>query len=199
MIALLRGKIALREMGRAVIDVQGVGYEIYAPQRAVDAWNDEELTVHVSTQVREDAITLYGFATAIDRQAFQVLLGVSGIGPKLALACIDAMPLDKLVRAIEGDDINGLSKISGVGKKTAQRLALELKGKLPVGFVVNTDRVVAPVAGDDLLGLALVKLGYTKSEIERAQRALLDQGIAESAPVPERLKAALAVLYRGDR
>jgi holliday junction DNA helicase RuvA len=202
MIALLRGTIVQREPNRAVVDVQGVGYEVFAPNRAIEAWGTGDCLVHVSTQVREDAITLYGFASPLDRQAFQVLMSVSGIGPKLALACLDGLALGDLAAAIEKDDITTLSRIPGVGKKTAQRLALELKGKLPAGFVTPTSGT-APVAGkpvvDDTFALALEKLGYTATEIAAVKRKLTERGIADDAPIGERIRQALGLLYRGER
>lgn len=200
MIARLTGRIVHIEPNRAIVDVHGVGYEIYAPNSALEEWGMDEAVVHVSTQVREDAITLFGFATAVDRQAFQVLMGVSGIGPKLALACLDALGLDRLARAVDSDDFTSLARIPGVGKKTAQRLALELKGKLPAGFeprAPGTPPTAAPTS--DTLVLALEKLGYTRAEIDRAQQQLAADGVGDTVPVGERLRKALAILYRGER
>lgn len=200
MIALLRGELYARDGNRAVIDVGGVGYEVFAPQRALDVWQraQDAVVAHVSTQVREDAITLYGFASPVDRHAFQVLMSVSGIGPKLALACLDALAVESLVRAVENDDVATLSRIPGVGKKTAQRLALELKGKLPVAFEPAAAPLAAAPVAEDTLALALVRLGYSRAEIERARQGLADAGLAADAPVAERLRAALKLLYRQD-
>lgn len=196
MIARLTGTFAERDGARAILDVHGVGWEVFAPDRAIAAWQTADRCVaHVSTQVREDAITLYGFATDLDRRAFEALLGVSGIGPKIALAALDAFEVPQLVEAVERDDVLALSRIPGVGKKTAQRLALELKGKLPVVFVPGPAPVAAraPVA-EDALPLALARLGFGRTEIQRAVDALSDQGIAADAPVSDRLAAALRVL-----
>ena len=135
MIARLVGGLVHHQGGRAVIDVGGVGYEVFATSRSLTSWaGSDTVEVHVSTQVREDAITLYGFESTRDREVFLALLGVSGVGPKVALSALDALPTDALHRAVEGDDVATLSQIPGVGKKTAQRLALELKGKLPGDF-----------------------------------------------------------------
>lgn len=203
MIALLRGRAVHREDGRAIIDVQGVGYEVLAPNRAIESWGGEEVTVHVKTEVREDAITLYGFASAVDRAAFNVLTTVQGIGPKTALACLDTLSLVDLAGAVERGDEKTLCRVPGIGKKGAQRMALELKGKLPAaGFVAPTGGAASlppPAPADDTLVLALEKLGYTRAEIDSTVRKLVEKGITDATPVGERLRAALAVLYRGDR
>lgn len=201
MIALLRGTVVQRESGRAVVDVNGVGYEVFAPNRAIEAWGLGDVVVHVSTQVREDAITLYGFSSPLDRQAFQVLMSVSGVGPKLALACLDGLALGDLAMAIEKDDVTTLSRVPGVGKKTAQRLALELKGKLPVAFVpsaTGSAQAPAKASADGMFVGALEKLGYTASEIAGVQRKLVERGVATDAPIGERIRQALALLYRGE-
>jgi Holliday junction DNA helicase RuvA len=197
MIARLSGSLIDRDGARAIIDVHGVGWEVFAPDRAIAGWlGAERCVVHVSTQVREDAITLYGFATDVDRRAFEALLAVSGVGPKTALAALDAMDVPRLVEAVERDDVLSLSKISGVGKKTAQRLALELKGKLPVVFapVSGTPTPVKAPPAEDQLPLALARLGFVRSEIQKAVDALVDQGVAADAPVSDRLAAALRIL-----
>lgn len=197
MIARLTGRLVERDAGIGVIDVGGVGYEVNAPARCLDQWGlaTEPVTVHVATHVREDAITLYGFATLLERRAFDALVSVSGVGPKLGLSALDALAPAALHRAIEGDDIVALGRIPGVGKKTAMRLALELKGKLPVDF--SAPHVAGPAprrAPEDALPLALAQLEYAKSEIDRALAALADQGVAADAPLQVRLGAALRVL-----
>jgi Holliday junction DNA helicase RuvA len=201
MIAWLRGRLAAREQTRAILDVQGVGYEVFAPNRTIDLWtaSAEAVEAHISTHVREDAITLYGFGSATDRQAFEVLLSVSGIGPKLALACLDAAPLAQLTRAIEGEDAAALSRIPGIGKKTAQRLILELKGKMPASFEPNLPKAAPPAPPpEDLLIGALSRLGYSRSEIDRVNAQLERDEVPNTAPVAERLRRALQVLYRSD-
>lgn len=194
MIARLEGRLVEREAGRGIFDVGGVGYEVFAPERHLDGFaGAERAVVYVSTQVREDAITLYGFATDLERRAFVTLLTVSGFGPKMALATLDALELDALHRAVETDDLVTLGRIPGVGAKKAQRLALELKGKLPVGFTVAS-RPARPRAPEDPLPLALAQLDYGRSEIARALEALQADGIAVDAPLEVRLKAALSAL-----
>ncbi len=195
MISRLRGNLLDRESGGCVIDVNGVGYEVFATERSLDAWSGEEVVVYISTQVREDAIALYGFQTAEERTAFRVLIGVSGVGPKMAMAALQAFSVAELTTAIESDDVLSLSKISGVGKKKAQRLALELKGKMPSSFVAAGSKLTPKKRGPtDQLPLALARLDYGKSEIDRAMQALSQQGVTADAPIQERLAAALKIL-----
>jgi Holliday junction DNA helicase RuvA len=196
LIAMLKGAVAHHEGTRAILDVRGVGYEVFAPSRSIEAWRGEdEVTVWVATRVREDAFQLFGFADDIERQAFDVLTSVTGVGPKMALAALDTLTVDELVRAVETDDHRSLCKVAGVGKKKAQRLALELKGKLPVGFTPTAGgRPPRPVTPDDPLPLALAQLDYGKSEIDRARAALEEQGLGEDQPLQARLQAALRYL-----
>ncbi|MFT4623394.1 MAG: Holliday junction DNA helicase RuvA [Myxococcota bacterium] len=195
MIALLRGTVVHREQTRGIVDVRGVGYEVFAPSRSFDAWGDGEVTVWVSTQVREDAFTLYGFGSDEDRAAFRVLLGVKGVGPKAALAILDTLAVGELAAAVESDDVRTLSKPPGIGRRTAQRLALELKGKLPLSFLPSGERAPAPArAPADPLPLALAQLDYGKSEIDRALAGLEARGIGVDTPLPQRLGSALTIL-----
>jgi len=195
LIARLLGTLVDRGAGWGIVDVQGVGYEIFSPTQALEHWAaaEQPITVHVATQVREDAITLYGFALRVDREAFRTLLSVSGIGPKTALATLDTFDVDGLARAVAQDDVLALAKISGVGKKSAQRMALELKGKLSVNFVA-TGTATGKQAPTDMLPLALARLEYGKSEIDRAMTALAAQGMTIETSLQERLGAALRVL-----
>lgn len=200
MIALLRGSPLHRAPDRCIIDVRGVGYEVFATNRGMDAWFQsagEQVEVHVATYVREDAISLYGFDDPAERTVFQTLMSVSGIGPKVALATLETFDPASLAQAVETDDLVSLSKISGVGKKTAQRMALELKGKISAPSRIPAGAGKAPAASPkaDTLGLALERLGYNKSEIDRAKQALADEGIDDDVPVSERLREALKLLY----
>lgn len=195
MIGRLRGQWVDEGPGRGVVDVQGVGYEVFAPNRSIVQWQGaEEATVHVRTQVREDAITLYGFAEPVDREAFDVLLTVSGVGPRMALAALDTLTVAELARAVQADDVIALASIPGIGRKKAQRLALELKGKLPSGGGPSVTSAARPAVPVDDLPLALAQLQYGKSEIDRALAGLAKQGVADDAPLQERLAAALRVL-----
>lgn len=200
MIARLVGTLVSRDGGRAVIDVRDVGYAVHAPARALDDWAAEggPVEIFVSTDVREDAIVLYGFQTDRDRVAFERLRLVDGVGPKVALAVLDALGLDALAAAVAADDLRALSLAPGVGKKLAQRLALELKGKLPASFAPLPAPAAAPAeAGPDLFALALARLGYARAEITRARERLLADGLGEDAAVADRVKAALQILARG--
>ena len=194
MIAMLRGTVVHREGSRGIVDVSGVGYEVFAPSRSLEGWGDDEVTVWVSTQVREDAITLYGFDSDTDRVAFQVLLGVKGVGPKAALAILDTLPVADLASAVERDDLRTLSKAPGIGKRTAQRLALELKGKLPASFAPAAGAARTRPVNSDALPLALARLDYGRSEIDRALSGLEARGISTDAPLQQRLSTALAIL-----
>ncbi|MEZ4320072.1 MAG: Holliday junction branch migration protein RuvA [Myxococcota bacterium] len=195
MIAMLTGNLVSSQANRGILDVNGVGYEVFATTTALARWADAaSVMVHVSTQVREDSIALYGFDDDRERAAFLALLTVSGVGPKVALGTLETLGADGLAAAVASDDVAALSRIPGVGKKTAQRLALELKGKLPTGGFTATARTPVKTKDADPLPLALARLGYTKSEIDRAQAALSDAGISADAEVGERLRHALKTL-----
>lgn len=195
MIARLRGEVVERGPGWLVVDVNGVGYEVLVPVRVAEATRDS-VTLSVYTAVREDAITLYGFANSDEKAAFESLIGVSGIGPKLGLACLSGLTVDALARAINGGDVRTLSAVPGIGKKTAERLILELKGKLS-GGAVSAGGVATPAArSDDALPLALAQLGYKRAEIDLALANLNDLG-KSAAPLPERIQLSLQRLSRG--
>src|SRR5205809_6113875 len=156
MIAQLRGRILEKHPNRIVVDVNGVGYDVAVPLSTFyqlgDAGADVSLRIH--THVREDALALYGFASALELDLFERLIGVSGIGPKLGLAVLSGIePLD-LIRAIEQADVARLTAIPGVGKKTSERIVLELKDRLPRAQVVAVAAghlVPEPPLRDDLL------------------------------------------------
>ncbi len=199
MIARLVGTLADHESGWCIIDVGGVGYEVLAPNGAIEGWSQSEgnVTAHIATQVREDAFLLYGFSSKLDRTAFRALLAVSGVGPKTALAAIDALGVQELARAIEHDDTKALSKISGIGKKTAQRMAIDLKGKMPAEFIPTNAKgakVQTPRKPSDPLPLALAQLDYGKTEIDRALAGLQAQGLDADAPLADRIRASLRIL-----
>lgn len=194
MIARLSGHLVERDATRGIIDVGGVGYEVFATNRALDAWTGaDSVSLYVSTQVREDAITLYGFTSDVERRTFVVLMGVTGFGAKMALAALDALSVDELHRAVETDDFHTLGRIPGVGSKKAQRLALELKGRIPATFDVPM-RIARPLKPSDDLPLALAQLEYGRSEIERALAGLERQGIDRDAPLDQRLRVSLQIL-----
>ena len=197
MIGRLRGRvIADDDTGGVVVDVHGVGYDVHAPvgtvgRARVDAAGEVELWVH--THVREDALDLFGFATETDRRVFRLLLAVPNVGPKTALGVLSAMPVEDLSRAVERGDHARLGKIPGIGKKTAERLVLELKEKLR--GLSSAAPIPAPeTAGTeaDRLLSALVNMGYRPGEAERAVSALGPKLGTE--PLATLLREALAHL-----
>lgn len=194
MIALLRGEIAQRGIDTAIVDVNGVGYLVQTPVTvARDLAVGQAVLLHISTAVREDAITLYGFISPEDRTAFEMLREVNGLGPRTALGILSQMDRKTLHAAIANEEIGQLTKLKGLGKKTAQRLVLELKNKIPQS-VGPADAPGKP-AVEDPLPLALAQLDYRKTEIDRAMSSD-DVPAMDEAPVGARLQAALRVLSR---
>ena len=181
MIARLRGKRAGVTPAGLVLDVNGVGYLIQATPSVLGRSGDE-LTVETYLHVREDALQLYGFGSAEERDLFVHLLSVSGVGPKVALAIVSGSPPAELRRAIALEDTARFEAIPGIGKKTAQRVVLELKEKLATG-------VVAPVPRDLTARDALVELGYTVPDAERAL-AEVDPELPPEEQIREALKKA---------
>ncbi len=179
MIARLRGRPAGRSGQALVIDVNGVGYLVHATP-AVHRLGSGEITVEVHTVVREDALQLYGFASAEERELFELLLGVNGVGPKVALAIVSGSTPAELRRAIARDDVKRFQAIPGIGLKTAQRVVLELKEKLTL-----VEGLDAP-QGDLTARDALVELGWTLID---AERALVD--VDPELPVEEQVRHAL--------
>lgn len=158
MIGSLRGKLLVKRSPDVVIEANGVGYQVSVPMGTLTELPEEgrEAFLHIHTHVREDALQLYGFSTEEEKRMFLGLLNVSGIGPKVALSVVSALSTEDFLRALETEDIAALSRVPGVGKKTAQRMVLELRGKLtPVG--------VRDKAFEDTLS-ALLNLGYRRSD-----------------------------------
>jgi len=177
-IARLRGRIAGRAGGGLIVDVNGVGYLVHTTP-SVHRLGSDEITVEVHTVVREDALQLYGFASADERELFELLLGVNGVGPKVALAIVSGSTPADLRRAIARDDVKRFQAIPGIGLKTAQRVVLELKAKLAdVTFTADEGGLTARDA--------LVELGWTLIDAERAL-ADVDVGL----PVEEQVRHAL--------
>lgn len=196
MIAYLRGRILDKQPNRLIVEVQGVGYDVAVPLSTFyglgDTGSEVELRVH--THVREDALALFGFATRLEQALFERLIGVSGIGPKLALAVLSIEPAD-LIRAIETADVARLTAIPGVGKKTGERIVLELKDRLPRA---RPDAAVSAAAGppalkDDVVS-ALVNLGYHRPLAEKAMSSVMKA--APDGDFEGTLKLALRELSR---
>ncbi len=197
MIGWLRGRVVAEEpTGALLVAVNGVGYEVNAPLGTAGRahFDGDELELFVHTHVREDALDLFGFATELERRTFRVLLGVPNVGPKTALGVLSALSVSELGSAVHAGDLARLSKVPGIGKKTAERFVLELKDKLPA---LMTDDPAAPPrtpTSDAKLRLmsALTNMGYRASEAERAVEGLGSK--VEHVPIGELLKEALAFL-----
>lgn len=198
MIAMLTGQIAYKSPDHIILDVNGVGYRVFIPFSTYYELPEEgTATLHIHTSVREDAIHLYGFRTRLEKSFFQLLISVSGIGPKLGRDILSNIQPAALAQALSQGDIHKLSAIPGIGKKTAERLILELKekvGKLDMTSVPAADRREVP-AGDamDDVASALVNLGYKEPQVRKALGGLDTSG---GASVEELLKQALKVLMK---
>jgi Holliday junction DNA helicase RuvA len=172
-IAYLRGRILEKHPNRLVVDVNGVGYDVFVPLSTFYGLGDagSEIVLRIHTHVREDALVLYGFATPLEQDLFERLISISGIGPKLALAVLSGIEPLELMRAIERGDVARLTNIPGVGKKTSERIVLELKDRLPrvPAAAAAADAAVAEpsTVRDDVLS-ALVNLGYHRPLAEKA-------------------------------
>jgi Holliday junction DNA helicase RuvA len=204
MIARLHGRVVGEgEGGALVIDVGGVGYEVVAPLGTRGRLEEEAATIFVHTHVREDALQLFGFATEEERDAFRVVIGISNVGPKLGLALLGSLSVHELAEAVGRGDGAKLTAIPGVGKKTAERLVLELKGKLaptsPRPVRAGGAAAAAPHAtgkNSELLLGALTRMGYRPAEAERAISALSASQDLETAALGDLVREALAALAR---
>jgi Holliday junction DNA helicase RuvA len=178
-IAHLKGRVLRKTPQEVVIDVAGVGYRVAIPVSTFYRVGDEgdELSLRIYTQVREDTLALFGFLTAAEQEVFERLISVAGVGPKLAVGILSGIEVGDFVTALRGNDLARLTRIPGVGKKTAERLVLELKDKLKATLAGEPATAApAPAASpkDDLLS-ALANLGYSRPEVERAvDRALTE-------------------------
>ncbi len=201
MITFLRGRLAASLPDRACIDVGGVGYEVYVPISTYDRLGEtgHEVTVLTHFHVREQEQTLYGFATDEERDLFRLLINrVTGVGPKMGLAILSGMSVRDFKRHVVNGDTAALSKISGVGKKTAERIILELKDKVGVAEAWKDSAPGAPVVltpqqamASDVV-LALINLGYKQAEAQKAVKRVLDEGMATEQTAV--LRAALRLL-----
>jgi holliday junction DNA helicase RuvA len=173
MIAHLRGKLLAKHPNQVVIETGGVGYEvtISVPTFSELPANGSEVALHIHTHVREDVIALYGFARPAEKQLFEKLMTVSGIGAKLAITILSGMDADEMAGAIRGNDVARLTRIPGIGKKTAERMVLELRDKLPQATGLSTAKAPTISATEEDVLSALVNLGYQRPAAERALAA----------------------------
>jgi Holliday junction DNA helicase RuvA len=170
MIAHLRGILLAKRPNQAIVETHGVGYDVVISVPTFTDMPDAgaEVALHIHTHVREDALNLYGFLRVAEKHLFEKLLTVSGIGPKLAITILSGMGADEMVAAIRGGDVGRLTRIPGIGKKTAERMVLELRDKLasPAGEMETSGPAFSPVE-DDVIS-ALVNLGYQRAAAEKA-------------------------------
>jgi holliday junction DNA helicase RuvA len=200
MIAFLRGRVHSKQPNRVVVDVDGVGYDVFVPLSTFYDVGDEgsDLALRTYLHVREDALQLYGFLTELERQVFERLIAISGIGPKLAIAVLSGMDTRDLVAAVQRGDVARLTGIPGIGKKTAERIVLELRDRL-MQLVAPAAAGAAPIvsAADrfraDLLS-ALQNLGYHRQQAEKAIDAVVTS--APEATFEQALRGALRELMR---
>jgi Holliday junction DNA helicase RuvA len=192
MIAHLRGKLIAKHPNQAIVEAGGVGYDvtITVPTFSDLPASGAEVALHIHTHVREDAIALFGFLRREEKQLFERLIAVSGIGPKLAITILSGMAAADLVSAIRGNDVARLTRIPGIGRKTAERMVLELRDKLADFGATPTLPAVTPVQEDVLS--ALVNLGYNRTLAERAVSAVSKNGDSFEVVFRE----ALAVLSK---
>ena len=173
MIAHLRGKLLAKHPNQAIVETAGVGYDVTI---SVPTFSDlpavgGEVALHIHTHVREDALALYGFLRPSEKLLFEKLLTVSGIGPKLAITILSGMAADEMVGAIRGNDVARLTRIPGIGKKTAERMVLELRDKLPQPGPATAPTVPAMNATEEDVLSALLNLGYQRAAAEKALAA----------------------------
>lgn len=195
MIARLRGTVVEKQPTRIIVEVGGVGYDVHVPLSSYSAIGDpgSSLVLRVHTHVREDVIQLFGFASALEQLLFERLIGISGIGPRLALSVLSGLQPSELAHAIAGADVGRLTAIPGIGKKTAERIVLELKDKLGPLSPEGTTTSAAAGPREDLVS-ALVNLGYHRPAAEKVVDHVLRN--APDTAFEEALRSALRALTR---
>ncbi|MEQ1727490.1 MAG: Holliday junction branch migration protein RuvA [Vicinamibacterales bacterium] len=197
MIAHLRGRIFDKQPNRIIVDVNGVGYDVAVPLSTFYGLGEAgaEIALRIHTHVREDALLLYGFVTRLEQDLFERLSSVSGIGPKVGLAVLSGIETNELIKAIQRSDLARLTAIPGVGKKTAERIVLELKDRLPLAAhtqPADGGSVAPSDLKDDVLS-ALMNLGYNRPLAEKAVDAAIKR---EAADFEQTLRQALRELAR---
>jgi Holliday junction DNA helicase RuvA len=197
MIAFLRGRVLEKHPNRVIVDVGGVGYDVAVPLSTFYTAGEPgaaiELRVH--THVRDDQLALFGFASALELLMFERLIAVSGIGPRLALSVLSGIEPADLAQAIQRGDLGRLTRIPGVGRKTAERIVVELRDRLPQAIAATSAAPAARGAAlrDDLVS-ALANLGYHRQAIDRTLDSVLD--VVETPPFETALRQALKDLSR---
>lgn len=199
MIGRLVGRVVYEVPGGTVLlDVNGVGYEVACPLGSVDRAQreGERVILHIHTNLRQDALELFGFATDADRTVFRLLIGVPNVGPRTALTILSALPTPELCAAVQASDKVRLSKVPGIGKKTSERLVLELKDKLPTSALDGSSTAGPnhPASRDQRSRLlaALTNMGYRPAEAERAVKALEPR--LQELELSDLLREALKIL-----
>ncbi|WP_425914497.1 Holliday junction branch migration protein RuvA [Pseudomonas sp. GWSMS-1] len=198
MIGRLRGTLAEKQPPHVIVDINGLGYELEVPMTTLYRLPPvgEPLTLHTHLVVREDAHLLYGFFEKRERELFRELIRLNGVGPKLALALMSGLEVDELVRCVQAQDTSVLVKIPGVGKKTAERLLVELKDRFKAWDVVPgmSPLVAEPRAGGAVSSAendavsALISLGYKPQEASRAVSAIKEEGLSSEDMIRRALK-----------
>ena len=187
MIRMVRGTVMARGKDYLVIDVGGVGYKVFVPEpAALSANSNEEVILHTYLQVREDALNLFGFADAEELAMFELLLGVNGVGPKVALATLSVLNPDMLRMAVASEEPAMIARVPGVGKRTAEKIVLELRDK--VKHVSGIQSLAYATDVDSEVVDALISLGYSVVEAQRAVQKLPK----EATSVEDRLRLALS-------
>jgi holliday junction DNA helicase RuvA len=196
MIAHLRGNLLAKHPNQAIVEAGGVGYDVNI---SVPTFSDlpgvgSEVTLHIHTHVREDMIALYGFLRSAEKKLFEKLITVSGIGPKLAITILSGMPADEMVNTIRNHDVLRLTRIPGIGRKTAERMVLELRDKLPAEQAGEVAAVPAMSAVEEDVLSALMNLGYPRATAEKALAGVSKNG--KRSPFDAMFREALGVLSK---
>jgi len=191
MIAHLRGRLLAKHPNQAIVECGGVGYDVTISVPTFSALPAEgaEVSLVIYTHVREDQIALFGFSDALEKKLFVKVIAVSGIGPKLAVTVLSGLPVEKLVGAIRGGDHAMLTRIPGIGKKTAERVVLELKDKLDE--IGSGPAASIGSVGDDVLS-AMVNLGYARPTAQKAIETALANGVGDD--FEQLFRAAIAAI-----
>lgn len=182
MIAYLRGKLLEKHPNSALLDVSGVGYGVTIPVSTYSRLGQpgDEAVLHIHTHVREDALALFGFFTAAEKGLFEKLISVSGIGPRLAVTILSGLPADELLTAIRGGDAKRLTRIPGVGRKTSERMVLELRETLgPIEEPAGEGADLSGAIERDVIS-AMLNLGCAKAAAEKAVRKSLSEGAGQA-------------------